>query len=193
MTDDEFREKMLEAVKQFSEDTNFDEDVWKAFAAGLFYVAGDIADRGALPRISPARLAEIEKARHTGGNVLFYLSTQPSQYARAAQGLGAAGLEQGQRLAAAGGGKAVRARPGQRARIERPPARGLRRIRRLPHRPLPGQRNRAEYPGVSLRQRHFRAACGTGATSTTCRSPARNRSGWKAAARITRKPARWPT
>src|SRR5882724_7792723 len=43
-SDDQFREKMLEAVKKYSEDTQFDEDVWKAFAAGLFYVAGDISD-----------------------------------------------------------------------------------------------------------------------------------------------------
>src|SRR5438045_9782837 len=46
MTDEQFREKMLEAVKEFSEDTRFDQDVWNAFAAGLFYVAGDINDQG---------------------------------------------------------------------------------------------------------------------------------------------------
>jgi glucose-6-phosphate 1-dehydrogenase len=94
MSDDDFREKMKEAVKQFSEDTTFDENVWNAFAAGLFYVAGDIAD-SALYESLAARLKEIETKRHTGGNVLFYLSTQPSQYARAAQGLGAAGLSKG--------------------------------------------------------------------------------------------------
>src|ERR1700756_3248863 len=41
MSDDDFRGKMLEAVKEFSEDTKLDEDVWKAFATGLYYVAGD--------------------------------------------------------------------------------------------------------------------------------------------------------
>src|SRR3954451_11019548 len=44
LTDDQFREKMLESVKKYSEDTKFDEDVWNSFAAGLFYVAGDIGD-----------------------------------------------------------------------------------------------------------------------------------------------------
>src|SRR5579871_3670612 len=44
MSDEAFREKMKEAVKEFSEDTTFDETVWSAFAAGLFYVAGDIGD-----------------------------------------------------------------------------------------------------------------------------------------------------
>ena len=31
-------------VKEFLEDSPFDEDVWAAFAQGLFYVAGDITD-----------------------------------------------------------------------------------------------------------------------------------------------------
>src|SRR5690242_20002055 len=46
LSDDQFREKMQESVKEFSEDTKFDEDVWSSFAGGLFYVAGDIADAG---------------------------------------------------------------------------------------------------------------------------------------------------
>ena len=91
LSDDQFREKMMEAVKEFSEDTNFDEDVWRAFAGGLFYVAGDISDPGLYQRLAK-KVCEIEKARSTGENVLFYLSTQPSQYAAAALGLGAAGL-----------------------------------------------------------------------------------------------------
>jgi glucose-6-phosphate 1-dehydrogenase len=94
MTDEAFREKMLEAIKQFSEDTDFDENVWAGFAAGLYYVAGDIGD-AALYQNLATRLEQIENQRHTGGNVLFYLSTQPSQYARAAQGLGAAGVSKG--------------------------------------------------------------------------------------------------
>ena len=49
MSDEQFREKMQEAVRQFSEDTQFDEDVWKAFAGGLSYVAGDIADSAVVP------------------------------------------------------------------------------------------------------------------------------------------------
>jgi glucose-6-phosphate 1-dehydrogenase len=40
-------------------------------------------------------VGEIEKQRNTSGNVLFYLSTQPSQYAETAAGLGKAGLARG--------------------------------------------------------------------------------------------------
>ena len=94
MSDETFREKMLEAVKQFSEDTNFDENVWNAFAAGLYYVAGDIGD-AALYQNLATRLEQIENERHTGGNVLFYLSTQPSQYAPIAHGIGGAELGKG--------------------------------------------------------------------------------------------------
>ena len=57
-------------------------------------MAGDIADADLYRRLG-AKLAEVEHARHTGGNVLFYLSTQPSQYAPAALGIGAAGLQKG--------------------------------------------------------------------------------------------------
>src|SRR5437660_10077141 len=94
LSDDQFREKMLEAVKEFSEDTRFDENVWSTFAQGLFYVPGDIVDAGLYQRLG-AKLSTIENERHTGGNVLFYLSTQPSQYAPISNGLGAAGLGKG--------------------------------------------------------------------------------------------------
>ena len=92
--DEGFREKMREAVRGFSEDTKFDEDVWNAFARGLFYVAGDAGDAALFGWLGQ-KLAEIEQARQTGGNVLFYLSLQPSQYAAAALGLGGAGLGKG--------------------------------------------------------------------------------------------------
>ncbi len=94
MSDDQFREKMLEAVKEFSEDTEVQDDLWKTFAAGLFYVAGDIANPKLYEDVA-AKLKEVEAQRQTGGNVLFYLSTQPSQYAPAALGIGAAGMGKG--------------------------------------------------------------------------------------------------
>jgi glucose-6-phosphate 1-dehydrogenase len=94
MTDDQFREKMREAVEQFSEDTKLEEDVWNAFAQGLFYVAGDVSSPDLYQQMA-SRLAEIEHERHTGGNVLFYLSTQPSQYATIARAIGAACIGKG--------------------------------------------------------------------------------------------------
>jgi glucose-6-phosphate 1-dehydrogenase len=94
LSNDQFRQQMGDAVREFSEDTQFDPRVWDAFASGLSYVAGDMNDPALYGRLGE-RLAAVDQERHTGGNALFYLSTQPSHYARAAQGLGAAALGTG--------------------------------------------------------------------------------------------------
>ena len=91
MPDDEFRSRMKESVAKFLEDSPFDEELWKSFAQGLFYVAGDVDDSAVYNELAK-RLKEVEESRHIGGNVLFYLSTQPSQYATIAEGIGAAGM-----------------------------------------------------------------------------------------------------
>jgi glucose-6-phosphate 1-dehydrogenase len=88
MTDNAFRENMRESVSKFLEDSPFDEELWKSFAQGLFYMAGDVNDANMYRRLADS-LARIEKERQTGGNVLYYLSTQPSQYATIAEGVGA--------------------------------------------------------------------------------------------------------
>ena len=94
MSHEQFREKMRDSVKRFKENTEFDESVWNSFAESLFYMAGDVADRNCYTNLAKC-LDEIEEERKTGGNVLFYLSTQPSQYAETAAGLGKAGLAHG--------------------------------------------------------------------------------------------------
>src|SRR5580693_3847892 len=73
MSDDQFREKMHESVEQFKEDGEVDPAIWDAFSQGLFYMAGDVGDPKCYSDLA-ARLKEIEAARHTSGNVLFYLS-----------------------------------------------------------------------------------------------------------------------
>ncbi|MCC7236724.1 MAG: glucose-6-phosphate dehydrogenase [Bryobacterales bacterium] len=98
MSDGDFREKMRTSVQQFLEESPFDEDVWRDFARGLHYVAGDLRDPGCYQRLA-AKLGEIERTQLTGGNVLFYLSTHPSHYEPVVEGLGGAGLNR-----AAGGG-----------------------------------------------------------------------------------------
>ena len=94
MTDDDFRARMRDSVSKFLEDSPFDEDLWQSFARGLSYLPGDVGDKVLYEQISKS-LGEIEKEHETAGNVLFYLSTQPSQYAEIAEGLGAAGLAKG--------------------------------------------------------------------------------------------------
>jgi glucose-6-phosphate 1-dehydrogenase len=91
MSHDDFRERMRESVAKFLEDSPFDEDLWRSFAQGLFYLAGDVDDKNTYQKLADC-LKEVEKTRQTGGNTLFYLSTQPSQYALIAEGIGAAGI-----------------------------------------------------------------------------------------------------
>jgi glucose-6-phosphate 1-dehydrogenase len=94
MSDDEFRERMHEAVSKYLEDSPFDAELWKSFAQGLFYMAGDVEDSAMYQRLA-ARLTEVEKGRQTSGNTLYYLSTQPSQYAVIAEGIGALAPKEG--------------------------------------------------------------------------------------------------
>lgn len=89
-----FREKMHDSVKQFLEDSPFDEELWKSFEQGLFYQAGDVADTNSYQTLKKC-LADVAEARKTDDNVLFYLSTQPSQYAEIAEGLAHAGMNKG--------------------------------------------------------------------------------------------------
>lgn len=92
MSDDQFREKMREGVEEFLEDSPFDESLWEDFAKGLFYVSGDVNDDKLYSDLK-AKLEEVASSRQTGGNVLFYLSTQPSHYEPTVEGLGRAGLQ----------------------------------------------------------------------------------------------------
>jgi glucose-6-phosphate 1-dehydrogenase len=89
MTDEAFRERMRDSVKEFSEDTEFDPALWERFARNLYYQAGDVTDRAMYAALA-------EKIAATGQrNILFYLSTQPSHYGSVVDGLAAAGLNRG--------------------------------------------------------------------------------------------------
>ncbi len=94
MSDAEFRAKMRESVEWFLEDSPFEPDVWASFEPNLYYEPGDVVDPAFYRRLA-GRLAAVEATNGTAGNVLFYLSTQPSHYATAVRGIGSAGLAQG--------------------------------------------------------------------------------------------------
>lgn len=91
MSDEAFRERMRTGVEEFLEQSPFDAGLWRDFERGLFYLSGDVNDADLYSRLKQ-KLEEVEQARQTAGNALFYLSTQPAHYAPAAAGLGAAGL-----------------------------------------------------------------------------------------------------
>ena len=86
LSDDDYRSKMHDSVKQFLEDSPFDEDLWTSFARNIYYIAGDLQDAEVYKKIA----AKIDETGER--NVLFYLSTQPSFYAPVVDCLGASGL-----------------------------------------------------------------------------------------------------
>jgi glucose-6-phosphate 1-dehydrogenase len=77
-TDDEFRERMKEAVQKYSRD-DFRDDVWESLASGMRYVAMDFADEEGEDRLAET-LTELDKERETRGNRVYYLATPPSVF-----------------------------------------------------------------------------------------------------------------
>jgi glucose-6-phosphate 1-dehydrogenase len=77
-SDDEFRERMKEAVKEHARDP-FKEEVWDGLAEGMAYVATDFADEGGEDEVAQ-RLEELDEKRKTGGNRVYYLAIPPSVF-----------------------------------------------------------------------------------------------------------------
>src|SRR3989440_223298 len=91
MTDEEFREKMKQAVVEFSEAKSVDEEVWQSFAGGMRFLPSNI-DRPECYSDLAKMLEDVDRERGTQGNRLFYLSVAPEFYAKAVKQLGEAGL-----------------------------------------------------------------------------------------------------
>ena len=68
-----------------------EDGLWHDFAEGIFYQPGQFADRTAFRDLAE-RLEQIDAARGTRGNRLFYLATPPSAYEEIVANLGHAGL-----------------------------------------------------------------------------------------------------
>jgi glucose-6-phosphate 1-dehydrogenase len=86
-TDEAWRAELLEALKQYSRTKGDANDTarWADFAANIFYCQGEFGD--------PAAYQNLAKILASGGqeqlkrNVLFYLSTSPSQFAQVVEQL----------------------------------------------------------------------------------------------------------
>src|ERR671938_2069226 len=85
-SDDEFRERMKEAVKEHARDP-FREETWDALAEGIAYVATDFADEGGEDEVAQ-RLEELDEKRKTGGNRVYYLAIPPSVFPVVVEALG---------------------------------------------------------------------------------------------------------
>jgi len=93
LTDEQYRRDMHEAVKKFSRNP-VETALWEDFAEGIHYQQGDFADSASYHSLAE-RLEQIDAARGTRGNVLFYLATPPSAYPEIVANLGQAKLDTG--------------------------------------------------------------------------------------------------
>jgi glucose-6-phosphate 1-dehydrogenase len=85
-SDEEFRERMKEAVQEFGRD-EFREEVWDSLAAGMRYVATDFSDEGGEDAVART-LSELDEERGTGGNRVYYLAIPPSVFPTVVDALG---------------------------------------------------------------------------------------------------------
>ena len=85
-TDDEFRERMKEAVQAHSRD-EFRDDVWELLASGMRYVPMDFADEEREDMLAKT-LAQLDEERGTQGNRVFYLATPPAAFETVVRAVG---------------------------------------------------------------------------------------------------------
>jgi glucose-6-phosphate 1-dehydrogenase len=90
-SDADFRAAMREACGQFARRRPVEDALWSTFAEGLSYVQGTFGEAETYGRLRE-KLDALDRARGTGGNRVYYLSTPPAEYAEIIGHLGRAGL-----------------------------------------------------------------------------------------------------
>jgi glucose-6-phosphate 1-dehydrogenase len=85
-TDEEFRQRMREAVDEFARDPVRD-DVWERLASGMRYVTTDFSEAHGFDELARA-LSEIDEERGTNANRVYYLAIPPSAFEAVVRGLG---------------------------------------------------------------------------------------------------------
>ena len=93
-SEDRFRELAAQHIREHSRTQPVDEQTLQAFVMDLSYLHLDFGDAGGFHRLGQ-RLAELDAARHTGGNVVFYCATPPATYRTISEQLRQAGLNHG--------------------------------------------------------------------------------------------------
>jgi glucose-6-phosphate 1-dehydrogenase len=85
-----WRDELREALNRFSRSKTVDAGIWSAFAENLFYCQGDFSDPSGYKRLSELLVGfGDERLRR---NLLFYLSTSPSQFSEVAEHVHRSGL-----------------------------------------------------------------------------------------------------
>jgi glucose-6-phosphate 1-dehydrogenase len=90
--DDELRAEYRASLEKYSRVLPLDEAAWRSFSSRIRYDRLDFSDPAGYDGLA-ARLVAIDKELNSPGNHLFYLATQPSQFAEIVGQLGRVGLD----------------------------------------------------------------------------------------------------
>jgi glucose-6-phosphate 1-dehydrogenase len=90
---EDFGQVVYEAVKENAR-TPFREDVWRNLSEGFRFVPGTFDDPAAFDLLSDT-VHELDEQRGTGGNLAFYLSIPPGNFAQVCEELQRSGLADG--------------------------------------------------------------------------------------------------
>jgi glucose-6-phosphate 1-dehydrogenase len=93
MSDEEFRQRMLEGAQASEEMGDFSDAEWNEFAGRLHYIAGELVGPAMYSDIA-ARLEALAEENGASRNHLFYFATPPDLAPAIVDGLGGAGLAQ---------------------------------------------------------------------------------------------------
>jgi glucose-6-phosphate 1-dehydrogenase len=85
-TDEEFKERMRDAVQRFGRD-EFKQEVWDGLSDGMRYVATDFSDDAGQDQVL-STLEELDRSRGLHGNCVYYLAIPPSVVPTVVQALG---------------------------------------------------------------------------------------------------------
>jgi glucose-6-phosphate 1-dehydrogenase len=85
-SDDDFRERMKEAVQKYARD-EFRDDVWETLAEGMHYVSADFTDESGLDRLVDT-VNELDEVRGTAGNRVYYLAIPPVAFETVVRAVG---------------------------------------------------------------------------------------------------------
>ena len=90
--DDKFRDEVQKSLEQFSRILPLDEAAWRSFKERIRYQRCDFEDPTGFDKLVTT-LDDLDEKEGTRGNRLFYLATQPSQFAELVAQLGRVGLD----------------------------------------------------------------------------------------------------
>ena len=188
--DQDFAELSRTAAQKHAR-TPWREDVWEQLAADITFVQGSFDDDDAFDSLA-ATLGELESSHGIGGNAAFYLSIPPSLFPVVLKQMQRTGMAESTRRPVAPGRRreALRRGPALQPGAQRAGRLRLRRRRRLPDRPLPGQGDGPEPAGAALREHALRAHLERPPRRLGADHHGRGRRHRRAGAASTRRPAR---